>query len=148
MGSWGTLEQALQELHGAGKPVEIVWLWDGGVEVKAGEEERNFRFIAEVLPWLQHWYGLKSSGASADALETELQKIYDSEINVTIRIGGKNILVALGNDFTGFDAEGKVIKISDVLPWLQRAIHESYSKSKYDVERLGGTFTSQMAEIL
>jgi hypothetical protein len=87
------------------------------------------------------------SGVIPDALETELQKIYDSEINVTIRIVGKNILVALGNDFTGFDAEGKVIRISDVLPWLQRAIHERYSMSKYDVERLGGVFTPQMAEI-
>jgi len=143
----GILEQALQELHEAGKPVEISWLWDGGVDVKAGEEERNFRSVAEVLPWLQHWYRLKSSGASPDALETELEKIYDSEINVTIRIGGKNILVALGNDFTGFDPEGKVMRISDVLPWLQRAIHERYAMSKYDVERLGGTFTPQMAEI-
>ena len=142
-----TLEQALQELHEAGKPVEIFWLWDGGVEVKAGEEERNFRSAAEVLLWLQHWYSLKSNGESPDALETELQKIYDSEINVTIRIGGKNILVALGNDFTGFDAEGKVIRISDVLAWLQRALHERYSMSKYDVERLGGMFTPQMAEI-
>ena len=44
-----TLEQALQELHQEGKPVEISWLWDGGVEVKAGEEERNFRSVAELL---------------------------------------------------------------------------------------------------
>ena len=103
--------------------------------------------MVEVLPWLQHLYNLKSSGTSPDALETELQKIYDSEINVTIRIVGKNILVALGNDFTGFDAEGKLIRISDVLPWLQRAIHERCSMSKYDVERLGGRFTPQMAAI-
>ena len=63
------------------------------------------------------------------------------------RVRDKNILVALGNDFTGFDPEGKVMRISDVLPWLQRAIHERYAMSKYDVERLGGTFTPQMAEI-
>jgi hypothetical protein len=139
----GTLEHALQELQEEGKPVEISWLWDGGVDVKAGGEMRNFRSVPEVLPWLQHWYGLKSWEASPDALETELQKIYDSEINVTIWIGGKDILVALGNDFTGFDAKGKVSRMSDVLPWLQRAIHEGYSMSKYDVERLGGTFTPQ-----
>jgi hypothetical protein len=53
-----TLEQALQELQEAGKTVEIFWLWDGGVEVKAGKEVRNFRSVVEVLPWLQHWYGL------------------------------------------------------------------------------------------
>ena len=91
-----TLEQVLQELHEAGKRVEISWLWDGGVEVKAGEEQRDFRSVAEVLPWLQHWYGLKSSGTSPDALETELQKIYDSEINVTIRIGGQKSLSLWG----------------------------------------------------
>jgi hypothetical protein len=37
--------------------------------------------------------------------------------------------------------------MNDVLPWLQRAIHEHYPLSKYDVERLGGTFTAEMAEI-
>ena len=132
-----TLEQALQELHEAEKPVEISWLWDGGIEVKAGEGESAFSTVAGVLPWLQHWYGLKP-GASPDALETELQKIYDSEINVTIRVGGKDILVALGNDFTGFALEGTVSRTSDVLSWLQNAIHKRWSISKYDVERLGG----------
>jgi hypothetical protein len=120
MEGMGTLEQALQELHEAGKPVEISWLWDGGVDVKAGGEKRNFRSVPEVQRWLQHWYGLKPRDASPDALETELQKIYDSEINITIRIGGRDIRVALGNDFIGFDAKGKVSRMSDVLPWLQR----------------------------
>ena len=115
----GTLEQTLQELHEAGKPIEISWLWDGGVDVKAGGEKRNFRSVPEVQRWLQHRYGLKPREASPDALEMELQKIYDSEINITIRIGRR---VALGNDFTGFDAKGKVSRMSDVLPWLQRAI--------------------------
>lgn len=142
-----TLEKALQELHDAKKPVEISWLWDGGVEAKAGKEERNFSSVLEVLPWLHHWYGLKPIASRPDAFETELQKIYDSEINVTIRIGGKNVFVALGNDFTGFDAEGKISRTSNILPWLQRAIHKRYSMSKYDVERLGGTFTPPMAEI-
>ena len=142
-----TLEEALQELHEAGKPVEISWLWDGGVEVKAGEEERTFRSVTEVLPWLRHWYGLKSSGTGAYTLETELQKIYDSEINITICMGGTDIIVALGNDFTGFNAQHKVSRTSDVLFWLQKAIHECYPTSKYDVERLGGTFTPHMAEI-
>ena len=143
-----TLEQVLQELHEAGKPIEISWLWDGGVDVKAGEEKRNFRYIADVRPWLQHWYGLASPAAGSDALETELQKVYDSEIHITIRAGSdKDILVALGNDFTGFAVEGKVSNASNVLRWLQNAIHERYPISKYDVERLGGTFTPEMAEI-
>jgi rubrerythrin len=147
MGAVETLEQTLQDLHEAGKRVEFSWLWDGGVDVKAGEEERNFPSVAEVLPWLQHWYGLTPSGTISDALETELQKMYDSEINVTVRTGGTGIFVALGNDFTGFDMEGEVSKTGDVLSWLQRAIHERFPMSKYDVERLGGTFTPQMAQI-
>jgi hypothetical protein len=35
------LEQAIQELHQQGKEVEISWLWDGGVDVNAGGEEKN-----------------------------------------------------------------------------------------------------------
>jgi hypothetical protein len=72
-----TLEQILQDLHDAAKPVQISWLWDGGIEVNAGAEERNFGSASEVLPWLQHWYGLGSRDARSDELETELQKIYD-----------------------------------------------------------------------
>ena len=143
----GRLESALQRLHDEGKPIEITWFWDDGVDVKAGDEMRNFRTVAEVLPWLQHWYSLKQTPQKADALETELQKIYDSEINITLRIGGNRISVALGNDFTGFDAQGKPASMAEVLPWLQKAIHKHYPMSKYDVERLGGTFTSEMAEV-
>jgi hypothetical protein len=51
--------------------------------------------------------------------------------------------VKLGNEFYGFDAEGTVAEMSDVLPWLQRAIHEYYPESKYDVERLGGKWKSK-----
>lgn len=143
----GRLESALQDLHERGKPIEITWLWDGGVDVKAGDEMRNFRSVEEVLPWLQHWYSLKPKPQKGDALETELQKIYDSEINITLRIGGKRIFVALGNDFTGFEPERNLTSMADVLPWIQKSIHKHYPMSKYDVERLGGTFTSEMAEI-
>jgi hypothetical protein len=141
------LEQILQSLHDVGKPVEISWLWDGGVDVNAGGEERNFRSISEVPSWLQHWYGLKSTEPRSDTLDQELQKIYDSEINVTLRTGDKDLFVALGNDFTGFSAEGSLASVADVIPWFQNAIHEHYPFSKYDVERLGGTFTPEMAEI-
>jgi hypothetical protein len=140
----------LQELHEVKKAMEISWLWDGGVDVKAGDEERNFGSVAEVRPWLwqkvRFWYGLKPDEDS-DVLETELQKIYDSEINITIRTGGEGILVALGNDFTGFAAEEKVTAASEIQFWLEKAIHERYPGSKYDIERLGGSFTPEMAEI-
>jgi hypothetical protein len=139
------LQQALQELHEQGKQVEISWLWDGGVDVKAGGEEKNFRRVADVLPWLRHWYGLKAN--QRDQLESELQKVYDSEIHITIRTGGERVLVALGTDFTGFGAKGDVDNASEILPRLQSLIHEHAPVSKYDVERLGGRFTPQMAEI-
>jgi hypothetical protein len=74
-----------------------------------------------VQPWLQHQYELKQY-LKSDPLETELQKIYDSEINITIRTGGEGILVALGNDFTGFAAETKVRAAREILAWLQKAI--------------------------
>jgi hypothetical protein len=141
----GTLEQTLQELHEAKKAVEISWLWDGGVDAKAGGEDRNFQSVVEVRPWLRHWYGLEPDGTS-DALETELQKIYDSEIHIMIRTGGEGILVAFGNDFTGLEAEGTVTTASEILPWLEKAIHERCPRSRYDVERLGGRFTPEMVE--
>jgi len=141
-----TLEQALQKLHQTGKPVEISWLWDGGIDVNAGGEEMNFKHVADVLLWLNHWYGL-GHAAEADRLTVELQKMYDSEINVTIRTGGKRIFVGLGNSFQGFQPKGSVAGTSAGLPWLQRAIHEHSPVSQYDVERLGGTFTPEMAEI-
>src|SRR5437016_1824064 len=142
-----TLEQILQSLHDAGKRVEISWLWDGGVDVNAGGEERNFRSISEVAPWLQHWFTLSPKGLRSDTLEQELQKIYDSEINLTLRTGDKDLFVALGNDFTGYSAEGKLARVADLIPWFQNAIHQQYPSSKYDVERLGGAFTPEMAEI-
>jgi hypothetical protein len=119
----GTLEQTLEELHAAKKAIEISWLWDGGVDVKAGDEEKCFHSVRDVQPWLQHRYELKQY-LKSDPLETELQKIYDSEINITISIGGEGILVALGNDFTGFAAETKVRAAREILAWLQKAIHE------------------------
>ena len=80
-------------------------------------------------------------------LQAELQKIYDSEINIEISWRGDGpIAVKLGNEFYGFEAEDTVRSTSEILPWLQRAIHDRYSRSKYDVERLGGEFTPKMAK--
>jgi hypothetical protein len=76
---------------------------------------------------------------AAARLQTELQKIYDSEINIEISwMSDGPIRVKLGNEFYGFDDEGTVTSMAGVLPWLQDAIHRHYPESKYDVERLGG----------
>ena len=90
-------------------------------------------------------YGLKAN--ERDQLASELQKIYDSEIHVTIRTVGNTILVALGTEFTGLEAKALVNSASEVLPRLQKLIHKHSFRSKYDVERLGGTFTEEMSEI-
>jgi hypothetical protein len=66
-------------------------------------------------------------------LETELQKIYDSEIHVDIGwLWDGGIDVSIGND-----VRGNVITIAEVLPWLQDAIAKHYPQSKYHVERMG-----------
>src|SRR4029453_18041860 len=106
-GGMGALEAALQELHEAGKRIEISWLWDGGVEVNAEGGGKNFRLASEALPWLQHLFGLKDRGAGADALVTELQKIYDSEINITIRTGGKKVFVGWGTTSRALKPKGQ-----------------------------------------
>jgi hypothetical protein len=84
----------------------------------------------------------RGSKIAAGELQIELQKIYDSEINIEISSVGKSpIGVKLGNEFYGFDEAGAVSRMSEVLPWLQEKIHERYSESRYDVERLGKVWT-------
>jgi hypothetical protein len=150
-----TLEQGLQEIHDAKIGVCITWLWDGDVDVRLlaqdGElvQETQVGTMNAVLPWLRkavqkHFPSVayeRSGHTRISKLEAELQKIYDSEINIEISwMGDGPIAVKLGNEFTGFAAEGTVAEMSDVLPWLQGAIHKHDPDSKYDVERLGGTW--------
>lgn len=131
-----TLESALAVLQGE-KSLEISWLWDGGVDVKAGEVERNFERVSQVLTWLNENFRLPKGEIQPDSLGGELQKIYDSEIHLTIRLGKNGIFVALGTDFTGFEAQGRLKDASQILPWFQTAIHHHIPMSKYDAERRG-----------
>lgn len=65
-------------------------------------------------------------------LEQELQRIYDSEIN--IRIGwfwDCGIQVRLGDEVNGYLAEEYVSSMADILPWLQEAIAHFYPDSSY-----------------
>jgi hypothetical protein len=67
-----------------------------------------------------------------DMLEQELQRIYDSEIN--IRIGwlwDGGIDVRLGDDMNGYLAEENVRSMAEILPWLQEAIAHFYPDSTY-----------------
>jgi hypothetical protein len=69
-----------------------------------------------------------------DSLETELQKIYDSEIHVDIGwLWDGGIDVSIGND----EVTGNVRTVADILPWLQKEIATHYPDCKYNVERMG-----------
>ena len=65
-------------------------------------------------------------------LALELQKIYDSEINV--RIGwfwDGAIEIRLGDDMNGYLAAETVKAVADIIPWLQKAVAHFYSGSSY-----------------
>ena len=65
-------------------------------------------------------------------LAAELQRIYDSEIN--IRIGWMwdgGIEIRLGDEMNGFKAEETVPSAEEILPWLQEAIAHFYPESTY-----------------
>ena len=65
-------------------------------------------------------------------LAVELQKIYDSEINVEIGwVWDGGIEVRLGDRINGFLAEENVKSSSDIIPWLQEAIAHFYPQSQY-----------------
>ena len=65
-------------------------------------------------------------------LAAELQKIYDSEINVRISwLWDGGIDVRLGDDMNGYLAEENVRSMSEILPWLQEAIAHFYTHSAY-----------------
>ena len=65
-------------------------------------------------------------------LAAELQKIYDSEINVSISWlwdGGMD--VRLGDAVNGFRAEETFADAAEIAPWLQQAIAHFYPNSTY-----------------
>lgn len=65
-------------------------------------------------------------------LAAELQKIYDSEINIAISwLWDGGVDVRLGDGMNGFKAEESFGLIADILPWLQSAIAHFYPGSTY-----------------
>ena len=65
-------------------------------------------------------------------LEAELQKIYDSEINVRISwVWDSGITLRLGDEMNGFVAEEIVRDVSEIAPWFQEAIAHFYPTSTY-----------------
>ena len=65
-------------------------------------------------------------------LGAELQKIYDSEINIRISwLWDGGIEVWLGDEMNGFLAQETVGSAGEIAPWLQEAIAHFYPQSKY-----------------
>src|SRR5215472_9895704 len=65
-------------------------------------------------------------------LAAELQRIYDSEINVHISwLWDGGIDVRLGDEVNGFLAEETFTEAAGIAPWLQQAIAHFYSDSTY-----------------
>ena len=76
-------------------------------------------------------------GVITTAMLDELQKIYDSEINVEIRwMWDAGVAVKLGDEMNGYKAEENVTSLSAVVPWLQEAIRKHYPTSTYNLDRL------------
>ena len=65
-------------------------------------------------------------------LAAELQKIYDSEINIRISwLWDGGIEVWLGDEMNGFLAQETVGSAAEIAPWLQEAIACFYPESTY-----------------
>jgi hypothetical protein len=65
-------------------------------------------------------------------LAIELQKIYDSEINVRIGWFSDNgIDVRLGDDMNEYLAEANVASVTEIVPWLKEAAAHFYPTSTY-----------------
>lgn len=65
-------------------------------------------------------------------LAAELQKIYDSEINIRISwLWDCGIDVRLGDEMNGFLAEENVASADEIVPWLREAIAHFYPDSTY-----------------
>ena len=65
-------------------------------------------------------------------LETELQRIYDSEINVRIDwLWDGGIDVRLGDELNGYLAQENASSIDGIVPWLQEMIAHFYPDSTY-----------------
>ena len=69
-------------------------------------------------------------------MEEDLQKMYDSEINVDISwFWDSGIDVKLGDQMNGYDAEAELKTIAEIIPWLQAQIAKHYPLSTYHRSR-------------
>jgi hypothetical protein len=65
-------------------------------------------------------------------MAVELQRIYDSEINISMNwMWDGGVRVRVGDEIGGYIAEEIVEKVADALPWFQEAIAHFYPTSEY-----------------
>jgi DNA-directed RNA polymerase subunit RPC12/RpoP len=65
-------------------------------------------------------------------LGDELQRIYDSEINIRISwVWDGGIDVWIGDDLNGYVAQGTLASVNDIVPWLQEAVAHFNPDSEY-----------------
>jgi hypothetical protein len=65
-------------------------------------------------------------------LAIELQKIYDSELNIRISwLWDAGIDIRLGDEVNGYLAAETVQSTAEIVPWLQEAIAHFYPESTY-----------------
>jgi hypothetical protein len=82
-------------------------------------------------------------------LETELQEIYDSEININISwIWDAGFRVEVGDlgEESPHNAVGYVKTAAEILPWLQEAIQRIMPTSRYATELRGETFAPKFVQ--
>jgi len=75
------LAAALQKIYDSEINIEVLWLWDGGIDVRLDDRmngylaEENVRSVADVVAWLQeaiaHFY---PSSTYAKALDEEVHE--------------------------------------------------------------------------
>src|SRR4051812_34752451 len=81
---------------------------------------------------LPPWFDASAKMEGMPDLSVELQRIYDSEINVRISwFWDGGIDVRLGDEVNGFGAEENVRSVLEIIFWLQEAIARFYPNSEY-----------------
>jgi len=75
------LSAELQKIYDSEINLRISWLWDGGIDVRLGDEmygylaEENVRSVSEIIPWLQETIAhFLPASTYAASLEPELRR--------------------------------------------------------------------------
>lgn len=102
---------------------------------KTPEEEASISangFSGQMVTGCCAFLGMHGGLGGKSMLENELQRIYESEINVRISwLWDGGIDVRLGDEMNGYLAEENVSSTGDIVPWLQEAIAHFYPDSTY-----------------